>query len=994
MQRPPDEIADLVSALRQRVTGEVLFDGWTRSLYSTDASLYQIMPLGVVVPRTVDDVQASVEIAKRLGAPVLARGSGTSLAGQAVGPALIIDMSRHLDRILSIDPDARTATVQPGITVAALNRTLAPLGLMLGPDPASADRATIGGCVGNNATGSHSILYGMMADNVLEAQVILADGSQVHFRPQQPEDLETLGRREGLQGAIYRNVPRIVREATPAILQHWPRHWRRASGYNLDRLAASLQPPGNRSDFGSQSISRPALCDPEHWSHFNVAQLLAGSEGTLAILTAVTIQLVPRPQRTALAVVHFENLLDACRATTDILELAPSACELLDRQLISLARRQPEWARKMGFVRGDPAAVLVVEFQSATENEAEGHLSALETHLRRRSWRGEIVRVLSPAEQSEIWSVRKAGLNLLMSRRGDWKPVPGIEDVSVPPERLADYLGRVLDWCDANDSIRDVGVYAHASAGCLHVRPVVNVKTTSGVATLQAMADMALELCLEYGGAMSGEHGDGLSRTRLNQRLFGAHLYEAMRQVKLTFDPKGLLNPGKVVDGPPLTESLRMGPAYETLTLDTIFDWSSDGGFAPAIEMCNGAGVCRKRESGVMCPSFMATRNERDSTRGRANALRNVLAGRIPHSELWSPEMLDVLDLCLSCKACKSECPSSVDMARIKAEYLVHYYHRNGLPAWNRLIGSLPRFDSALYQYARGAIPAVNRLLQSALFRRAQQTMGIDPDRRLPLYAVQSFEELFLSAAPNPKQGVPLILFHDTWTNYHEPEVGMAAVRVLRAGGYNVAPAWGRKCCGRTLITTGQADQARTLADHNVALLAQAAAQGCAIVGIEPSCILTLRDEYPALASDKARARLVASRSFTLEEFVVTEARQGRFAANWHGSGAKALLHSHCHARALVGDAPSVEALRLGGFEVEVVGSGCCGMAGDFGYKMSHAHVSRAIAEDRLLPTLRAAAPDSVIVASGTSCRHQIEHLAQRKSIHLAQALDLALSGS
>jgi FAD/FMN-containing dehydrogenase/Fe-S oxidoreductase len=1004
------EQADLADALQRVVQGEVRFDGLTRMLYSTDASLYQIQPVGVVIPHTMEDVQATVELAAKRRTPILARGAGSSLAGQAVGAAIVLDFSKHLDRILAINAEAQTATVQPGVSVAVLNRALAPLGLMLGPDPASADRATIGGGVGNNATGSHSILYGMMADAVLAASVILADSSQARFEAKNFSGLAERARQDSLEGRIYRRTPEILSRVMPEILASWPKHWRRASGYNLDRLAAPLLPPHERSRLSFDSPFRPAICDPQAMEHFNLAQLLTGSEGTLAVMTDVTLRLARRPQRTAVAVVHFDRLLDACTAVVDILETEPSAAELLDKQLLDLARAQPEWAKKIHFVEGDPAAVLLTEYYGASEQELNARIERLEIHLRRRGWRGAIVRVLDAPRQADIWSVRKAGLNLLTSRRGDFKPVPGIEDVSTPPERLTEYMADILEWCRQQEAIPDVAVYAHASAGCLHVRPLVNVKSPAGVAVLQAMGEYAVELCLRYGGAMSGEHGDGLARSGLNTRLFGPTLYQAMCDIKEIFDPQGLLNPGKIVHAPPVTANLRMGPDYKTMPLHTVFDWSADFGLAGAIEMCNGAGVCRKLGAGVMCPSFMATRDEADSTRGRANALRNALAGRIPHDELFSPNLYGVMDLCLGCKACKSECPSSVDMARIKAEYLTHYYQRNGLPIFNRLMGMLPTLNDLFFRAARaaeirdadgqvranGLISIANGILSSRLSRWVQTRVGIHLERSLPAYAPQSFEDWFnqrpTAAKTASTAASSVILFHDTWVNYNEPHIGRAAVQVLEATGYAVRLAIGRKCCGRPLLTGGQAHKARAWVDHNVALLAPFANQGIPIVGVEPSCILTLRDEYPALASDKKRARLLAAQALTFEEFVMRESRVGRFAVQWQDGARQALLHGHCHTRALVGNDTSVSALRLAGYRVETIPSGCCGMAGDFGYETDHYEISRAIGEDRLLPTVRAAAPSTIIVASGTSCRHQIEHFTGRRALHLAEALARAVA--
>ena len=1004
------ETRDLVADLRRVVDGEVRFDGYSRMLYSTDASQYQIQPIGVLIPQNVDDVQATIEVAARHKVPILARGGGTSLAGQTVGTAIVIDFSKRLNQVRAVDVEARTVTVEPGINFAILNAQMAQHGLMIGPDPASANRATIGGSIGNNATGSHSILYGMMADNVVETAAILADASSARFGPVDAGALRAKARADTLEGRIYRQIPAIVQQNMQEILKRWPKHWRRASGYNLDRLAAALLPPAERSKLSFDSRFRPPLCDPTLIDRFNLAQLLTGSEGTLAVMTEATVRLVPRPKTTALAVVHFERLLDACVAVPDILETSPSAAELLDKMLMDLARAQPEWAKRMHFVDGDPEAVMLTEFYGENEREVEAKLQHLESHLKSRGWVGTIRRVTDPAQQADIWEVRKAGLNILMSRRSEWKAVSGIEDVSVPQEKLAEYIEQVIDFCRQEDDVQGLAVYAHASAGCLHVRPMLNFKSQSGIDLMERLGKFTAGLAVSYGGVMSGEHGDGLARSALNPTIFGETLYSALQEVKQTFDPDGLLNPGKVVDGPPITENLRFGADYQTIELKTVFDWGADGGYAPAIEMCNGAGVCRKLNSGTMCPSYMATKDEGASTRGRANALRNALAGRIPHDELFSAEMYEVMDLCLGCKACKSECPSGVDMAKIKAEYLVHYYAQNGLPLFNRMMGLLPTINALLYKVATPLIPLLNFALGTPLSSAILAKMGVHPRRKLPRYAEQTFENWFYrregrfakSVAAQleevdremgraPADALPVLLFHDTWANYNEVAVAQAAVRVLEAGGYRVYLAAGRKCCGRPLITGGQADKAKPWVDHNVALLAPYANQGVPIVGIEPSCILTLRDEYLTLASDRGRARLLAEQAFTFEEFVTREREAGRFTPQWQDNPGKVLLHGHCHHKALVGNESSVAALAAAGYDVEVIPSGCCGMAGDFGYGADHYEVSRAVGEDRLFPAVRAADAETVVVASGTSCRHQIEHFTERAPLHLAQVLDRAL---
>ncbi|MEZ4682115.1 MAG: FAD-linked oxidase C-terminal domain-containing protein [Caldilineaceae bacterium] len=916
----------LVAELTRVVRGEVRFDRYTRMLYSTDASLYQIQPVGVVIPKDADDVQATVEIAAKHKVPVLPRGSGSSLAGQAIGAAIVIDFSKYMNSLLEINTEAQTVTTLPGISVAMLNRYLSSHGLMLGPDPASADRATIGGSVGNNATGSHSILYGMMADNVRGASAVLADGSRVEITPLDAAGLAAKGRGDSLEADIYRELPRLIERITPEILTRWPKHWRRASGYNLDRLAAALLPAAERGKLSFDSRFRPPMSDPTLIERFNLAQLLTGSEGTLAVMTAVTLGLVPKPTRTGLAVIHFDGVVEACANIPTILETEPAASELLDKQLMDLARAQPQWAKLINFVDGDPAAVLLTEYYGENEAEIVTKIDHLTDHMRKHGYKGTILRVLDPARVAQVWTVRKAGLNILMSRRGDHKPITGIEDVSVPQEQLAEYLQRILDFCLKENRIGEVAVYAHASAGCLHVRPLLNMKDGADIAKLRAVGEYATDLAVQYSGVMSGEHGDGFARSAYNPKLFGETLYNALRETKAIFDPANLMNPGKIVDAQLPTENLRMGPTYQTIELRTVFDWGADGGYAPAIEMCNGAGVCRKLGAGTMCPSYMATRDEHDTTRARANALRNAMAGRISPNELFSTEMYGVMDLCLGCKACKSECPSAVDMAKIKAEYMVHYYRQNGLPLFNRLMGWLPTINALLYRLPTAVTAPlsgfINWGMEQDLAKGLLEKVGIHPERSLPAYAPQTFATWFRSQTEHPSPTMqhkrpPVILFHDTWTNYNETHLGEAAVRVLTAAGYDVQLAAGRKCCGRPLITGGQADQAKPWIDHNIALLAPYTQAGIPIVGIEPSCILTMRDEYLNLASDQRRAKLLAGNVFTFEEFVVREAEAGRFTPTWRAEPGKALLHGHCHQKALVGNEASVAALKLAGYQVE-----------------------------------------------------------------------------
>ncbi|MFW6069152.1 MAG: FAD-binding and (Fe-S)-binding domain-containing protein, partial [Chloroflexota bacterium] len=618
---------DFINELRRRIDGEAHFDAFNRALYSTDASIYQIQPLGVVFPRSAEDVVATVTLAAEHGLPVLPRGGGTSQAGQTVGPAVVIDFSRHLNEIVEINVEEQWARVQPGVVHAALDKRLFAHGLQFGPDPSSGDRACFGGMLGNNASGAHSLLYGMTADHIQAVDCVLADGSTAHFESLTSHQRQSKQQQGGLEGAIYRGLEEILHKYAANIAEDYPRHWRRASGYNLDRLANTSQ--------------------------LNLASLITGSEGTLVAVNELKVGLVPRPPRTALLVVHFDQLMDALEATPVILETDPSAVELMDSLLLNLTRGVPTYARQLSFVEGQPEALLVVEYYGANNRELEAKLSRLEQHLAKNGIMGPTVRAMEPTQIAQVWAVRKAGLGLLMSMKGDFKPIPFIEDAAVPVEHLADYIRHLDALATAHDT--RMAYYAHASTGLLHVRPLINLKEAQGVGRMEALANGSFELVRRYGGATSGEHGDGLSRSAFNERLFGPRLYEAFREVKHLFDPQGIMNPGKIVDAQPITDNLRYGPEYKTIELHTTYDFSDDYGFAGAVEMCNGAGVCRRMTGGTMCPSYQATREEEHSTRGRANLLRTALSGALPPKSLVDSRMHEALDLCLECKACKAE---------------------------------------------------------------------------------------------------------------------------------------------------------------------------------------------------------------------------------------------------------------------------------------------------------------------------------------------------
>jgi FAD/FMN-containing dehydrogenase/Fe-S oxidoreductase len=951
--------SEIAHELTRTVRGEVRFDSMSRWLYSTDASSYQVLPAGVVIPRDADDISAIVQVVAQQGASIVPRGGGTSLSGQTIGPGIILDLSRHIDGLLELNAEAKWVRVQAGMNLDKLNNLLRPHNLMVGPDPASSMAATLGGMTGNNSTGSHSIQYGMMADHVTEVDVVLSDGSQVRFSPRTPDEVAALVKSDSLEGHLCRDIPALIGEYSGDIASRYPKTWRNVAGYNLHRMAAIL----------------------ERGESLNLAPLIVGSEGTLGVITTVKLKLVGRPKITRLALLHFDDLRAALALVPFILEHKPSAVELVDRYFNHLTRQSPEYGPRLTFIEGDPRAALIVEFAGSDESEVRSRAETLESALRREGFHGVIVRQTTPEQVANVWGVRKAGLGLLMNMRGDAKPLAFVDDATVPVNNLADYALEVERLC--SEAGTSAAFYAHASAGCLHINPLINLKTGEGLRQMRRISEAVAELAISYGGTTTGEHGEGLARSYYNEKLYGARLHQAFRQVKALFDPDNRLNPGKIIDAPAPWEPdiLRFNPNYATLHAPQIthLDFSADGGFGGLVEMCNGQGVCRKRDNGVMCPSFMATRDEAHSTRGRANALRAAMTGQLGREGLASKELYDVLDLCLECKACKRECPSLVDMAKLKYEFLAHYQAVHSVPLRSRMfarIHDLNRLGSLVPALTNWSFH--NRIIRYALDR----WLGIDRRRTLPAVATQTFQRWFRgrSKTTSGQRGM-VILWDDTFLSYNEPEIGQAAVRVLEAAGFEIRLIENRRCCGRPMISKGLLADAKDNAAYNVELLAPFAVEGVPIIGLEPSCIATFRDEYPDLLRTE-EARLVAKQSFFIEEFLTTlPDLKLPFLATEQEQ--KILVHGHCYQKALIGTGALVKLLRmLPNTTVTEIASGCCGMAGSFGYEKEHYELSMTCAEDRLFPAVRDLDSASQLVASGMSCRHQIADGTGRTALH------------
>ncbi|HKO72908.1 MAG TPA: FAD-linked oxidase C-terminal domain-containing protein [Bradyrhizobium sp.] len=974
------ENSTLATRLTREVRGDVFFDSFNRGRYATDASFYQMMPAAVVVPRSMDDALRALAICRDAGRIVTPRGGGTSQCGQTVNDGVVIDVSKHLNRVVSLDIANRSCVVEPGIVLDDLNRQLKKHGLWFPVDVSTASRATIGGMAGNNSCGGRSLRYGTMRDNTRAIDAALADGTVLHFG-EVARDLSGANSSGGGL-ALFRDMLDLGEREAAEIAEKFPKVQRRVGGYNLDALV-----PRNTPN--------------------NMAHLLVGSEGTLAFTTQVHLKLWPIIRNKVLGVCHFGSFYEAMDAAQHLVKLGPIAVELVDRTMLALGRDIAMFEPVIGAaVRGDPDAVLIVEFAEDDQAENIRRLMALGELMAdlgfgwenpRRKW-GGVVEITEPGLQTAIAEFRAAGLNVMMSMKQEGKPVSFVEDCAVPLPHLADYTER-LNAIFARHGTRGT-MYAHASEGCLHVRPVLNLKLEKDVKAMRAIAEETFEMVRQYKGSHSGEHGDGLVRSEFHETMFGPRIVADFREVKHRFDPENVLNPGKIVDAPRMDERtlFRYPPDYHVPDLKTVLDWSAypgaGGGFQGAVEMCNNNGACRKLEGGVMCPSYRATRNERDVTRGRANTLRLAISGQLGPDALSSDEMMETLKLCVSCKACRHECPTGVDMAKMKIEVLAARVASHGLSLGDRLVGYLPRYASLASHLA----PLTNWRNRSPVLRKLfEKFTGISAKRALPMWRRDVFKPQ--AEAIGPADGHEVVLFADTFNRAYERENLEAAVQVLLAGGYRVhlpAPLDGRRglCCGRTFLAGGLVDQARAELDRLVASYAPFAARGVPIIGLEPSCLLTLRDELVSLRSDDA-AKSVSAHALLFEEFLVREAEGGRLQLPLGPVASKAFVHGHCHQKSFGAFKPVEQALRLiPDLQVETIESSCCGMAGAFGYRADTYQASMEMAELSLLPAVRGADAAALIVADGTSCRHQIADGSGRTALHVAQVLAMSLDSA
>ncbi|MEX2573129.1 MAG: FAD-linked oxidase C-terminal domain-containing protein [Balneolaceae bacterium] len=951
---------------------EILTDSLTRHLYANDASMYEELPRGVAFPASAGDLQELVKASKDGGFPVTLRSAGTSLAGQATGSGVVIDVSRHMTGILSVDPENRQARVQPGVIRDTLNRQAALYGLQFGPDTSTTNRSMIGGMIGNNSSGSFSVKHKTTREHIVEIEAVLSDGSTTVFKPLTGPELEAKCRLDNLEGEIYRGMLRLLKENREEIFQSYPHPEiiRRNTGYALDRLC-EMDPvtPGGRP--------------------FNLAELLCGSEGTLAVTASAVVRLVPLDPHRILVIPQFKGLTEAMEAAVDAVELEASAVELVDDIILQATRGNIEQKKNRFFLEGDPRCILIIQFDGNDPVKLREKADALASRLENRGLGYTWPVISDEIRMDQVWDLRKAGLGLLMGLSQDSRTPTFVEDTAVRVRNLPAYVAdfrKLLEKYDTNCVF-----YAHASVGELHLRPVIDITTTEGLGKMKAMAEDVAVLVRKYRGSLSGEHGDGRARAPYIEKVLGSRMMPLLKQVKELWDKDHRFNPGKIINAKPIDSNLRFSPGQPKVEPETLFNWRREKGFGNALEQCNGAGTCRKRaeSGGTMCPSYHATLEEKDSTRGRANLFRQIFLSR-QQDAFTSAEIKEGLELCLSCKACKSECPANVDMAKMKAEFFHGRHKQMGVPFLSRFFGEPEKF----YPLASALSPLSNFFLRRQAVRNVLQEMiGVDARRTLPLFAGQTFRAWFEENRDRFRRGnrPRVALLVDLFTNYHEPGIARSACRVLDRLGYDVLVP-GSMVTGRPQISRGLLEKARTICARNLEALHPLVRQGIPVVGLEPSELLTLRDEYPDLCSDGQleMAEQLAENSWLFEEFLAGHFAKHPEQGRWFYTGrTRVALHGHCHTKALSGNGPLMQVLEQCGFGVTDMKTGCCGMAGSFGYE--HYDVSMKIGEQILFPAARDTDPSTLICAPGFSCRHQIADGTGRKAFHPAVILDKAL---
>lgn len=944
--------------LTSHMEGEVHHDPITRRVYSVDASIFEVEPLAIVIPKTKQDIKKALEIAGRYNIPVTPRGAATGITGGCLGKGLIFDLSVHFNNILSIQIEElqQTAHCQAGVVQDTLNTQLASFGYRLGPDTSTGNRATLGGMLANNAAGARSLRYGRMVDAIRSVDLILANGEEITFGSVSEEEWRQKKELPTTEGSIYQAAWSIKEKYSHEILKRYPHIPRRVSGYNLDELIKN--------------------------DSFNMAKLIAGSEGTLGIITSMTLDIVPKANASGLCLVTFNDLIEAMSHVPALLHFNPSALEIIDDKIIELGRASPSLRGQLDWLIGNPRAILIIEIDGSNTLEVEEKLNTLSQEIKHRKIGLNTTNLLNPKEIAHVWTLRKAGLGLLLSKRSYSRAIAFIEDISISPDRLASFMEQFCAYLRSKG--KQAGIYGHVGSGCMHIRPYIDLRQPQELELMRQIMLDVTDLLLRFGGTLSGEHGDGLIRSWLNPRLYGKDLMLAFKTLKHAFDPDNRMNPGKIVEAEEAFDQLRLSPKRPIREISTFLNFEKEGGFSLAADLCNGNGQCRKKE-GVMCPSFQVTNQEFHSTRARAQALRGIIQGHLPVKDLTSHGMHDVMDLCLSCKGCKTECPSQVDMAKMKAEFLYHYQEEHGYSLRTKFFGNIGRMTKWMSPFAG----FFNRMQQSWLAKKMLNWLHITTKRALPQLAKETFSQWFKKTSQNGSLSNTVVLFNDTFTEFNEPSIGQGAVKVLNALGFQViVPPW--SCCGRPALTKGLLKKARENAEKVIETILPYALKGIPIIGLEPSCILTIFDDYQGLVSSPMRDKAVqvSKHCCTFDEFISRQLQNGQLPLAFKNDSHVVKVHGHCHQKALVGMKPTLMVLQgIPNVSFSEIQSGCCGMAGSFGYEKEHYSLSLEIGELRLFPAIREASSDTLLVANGTSCRHQISDGTQRKALHLAEFL-------
>ena len=945
----------LFEELKPSIRGEVYSDEITRRIYSIDASIFQVIPIGVVVAKSSEDIYRAVKASHKFKVPIIARGAATGINGGCIGEGLVIDTSKYMKQIVDINYEEAFAVCQPGVIQDQLYKALEKNGFCLGPDTSTGNRATIGGMVGNNSAGAHSLRYGKMVDNVISCRTVLSNGEVVEFGEESEESFKEKMNSGGRVGEIYSLVHEMMTKHSEAIDKAFPKIQRRVSGYNLDEVIKGFP--------------------------LNMAKLIVGSEGTFGIVDLIKVKISPKPANTVLSVLHCSDFSEALDKVGKILEHEPFSLELIDKNVISLGKKSTTMKGQLDWLEGEPELLLVAEWDGSTPGIALKKQQKFEEDIASEKVFYANVPLNHKSSQNKVWKLRKAGLGLLMSKRSNERAVAFLEDVAVAPEKLGTFLQKYRDYFTKQG--KECGFYGHAGVGCVHVRPMLNLKKDEDVELmLQSMEDIS-DILKEYGGAVSGEHGDGLTRSWLNEKMFGPDVYELFRRLKKAFDPENLMNPGKIVDAPKPGKNIKAQRKETPLNLNTQYQFKDEGGWNFAVDMCNGNGDCTKEDTGIMCPSYQATGDERFSTRARAQSIDAILNGGVSHNEfLGSKRVYDILDNCIECKGCKTECPSNVDMAKMKSEFLYHYQQKNGSTLRNRMfsrIGKLSKLAStcpSVVNFANSTFPVKWILSQ----------IGISKHRDIPHFARKPFSFWLKSTIPF-KAEKTVVLLNDTFTEYNTPKLGKFSVSILNKLGYNVeVPPY--TCCGRPMISKGFLKEAKAQAQKLIKLLMPYVDRGLTILGIEPSCILTIADDYPELINTE-EAKKVAAACSTIDDFLADIIDKGEFSLTFYEGKRDVLIHNHCHQKALKGSESTLKVLNhLPGITATEIDSACCGMAGSYGYEKEHYELSMQIGEKRLFPAVRKAHIETEIVSNGMSCRCQISHGAHRNPQHLVEFIN------